>query len=98
MISKKPKTREIIDKLRPDYLICDEVQHVKYVDNEGEDELDQGESSELRNIWGASINEFAEKNPGMKILGITATPERSDGVNVAFACLIINVCSPVFPA
>lgn len=83
MISKKPKTREIIDKLRPDYLICDEVQHVKYVDNEGEDELEQGESSELRNIWGASVNEFAEKNPGMKILGITATPERSDGVNVA---------------
>ena len=73
LLSDKESTREAIEKLNPDIIIMDEMHHLK-TDNNGENEQDE-------NIWGQKVKELLDMYPNAKVLGLTATPERTDGIN-----------------
>lgn len=77
--SKSARTQGLLDKLAPDFIICDEVHHIK---TKKEDDIEK-EKELLENVWGKAMVDLVNNNPQAKILGITATPERGDGVNVA---------------
>lgn len=77
--SKNARVQGLLDKLDPDFIICDEVHHIK---TKKEDDI-ENEKELLENIWGKAMVDLVNNNPQAKILGITATPERGDGVNVA---------------
>mgnify|MGYP000039018807 CR=1 FL=1 len=99
MISKSKMTQEVLDKLEPDFVICDEAHHIKRKKQEegiekSEEEI-QKEIQEEANVWGTAMASFIEKNPQAKILGITATPERSDGVNIAVDFFEGNIASEI---
>jgi len=86
IISKSERAQEILANLSPDFIICDEVHHIKTRKQEGlENDAEETEEDTKgqENLWGTAMVNFVEKNPQAKILGITATPERGDGVNVA---------------
>jgi len=96
IISKSEKSQEVLSKLKPDYIICDEVHHIKTRTQQDEiDKNDEDDIEKLENIWGKAMVEFTEKNPQAKILGITATPERGDGVNVAIEFFNKNIASEI---
>ena len=73
LISNKKSARAIIEKLNPDIIIIDEMHHLK-TDNNEENEQDE-------NVWGQKVKELLDMYPNAKVLGLTATPERTDGIN-----------------
>lgn len=77
--SKNARAQGLLDKLNPDFIICDEVHHIK---TKKEDDI-ENETELLENVWGKAMVDLVKNNSQAKILGITATPERGDGVNVA---------------
>ena len=74
-----------IDSLKPDLIVLDEVHHVKtkrireryLVEDEDEVELKRDD-----NVWGKAVKQLLDKCPNAKVLGLSATPIRTDGANV----------------
>lgn len=114
-LGKKDSVDEVLEKLKPDLIIIDEMHHLKtkgfsqdkkrevindeYIDDITIDEEDfenEEETIETKeyfkkrkeekenddNKWGEKFNLFLEKNPQAKLLGLSATPIRTDGTNV----------------
>ena len=78
LLSQKPSARKIIESLNPDIIIMDEVHHIKTID----DDEDKQENEKESNRWGQRVKELLDMYPQAKVLGLTATPERTDRVNV----------------
>jgi superfamily II DNA or RNA helicase len=74
-----------IASLKPDLIVLDEVHHVKtkrireryLVEDEDEVELKRDD-----NVWGKAVKQLLDRCPDAKILGLSATPIRTDGANV----------------
>ena len=81
-IGENENLDKVLEKLNPDLIVVDEMHHLKTA----RDELvvDDEENSNIRkeNEWGRKIKELLEKYPSAKVLGLSATPIRSDNVNV----------------
>ena len=73
LLRDNESTRKVIEKLNPDIIIIDEMHHLK-TDNNEENEQDE-------NVWGQKVKELLDMYPNAKVLGLTATPERTDGIN-----------------
>ena len=73
LLRDNESTRKVIEKLNPDIIILDEMHHLK-TDNNEENEQDE-------NVWGQKVKELLDMYPNAKVLGLTATPERTDGIN-----------------
>lgn len=94
---EKESADELISKLKPDVIIVDEMHHLKtksireaargivIQDDDIIDEETEGKDSEEKeqqNKWGEKFHKFLEANPQAKLLGLSATPIRTDGANV----------------
>ncbi len=94
---EKESADELISKLKPDVIIVDEMHHLKtksireaargiviqdddIIDEETEGK--DGEEKEQQNKWGEKFHKLLEANPQAKLLGLSATPIRTDGANV----------------
>lgn len=72
---------KVLEKLNPDLIVVDEVHHLKTKTN---DLVEDEENNNIKkeNEWGRKIKELLERYPNAKVLGLSATPIRSDNVNV----------------
>jgi superfamily II DNA or RNA helicase len=84
-MANKGNLNYLFEKIKPDYIVLDEVHHIKtrkikekYVVGD-EDEIEQKEDE---NIWGRGIKQLLDKYPDAKVLGLSATPIRTDGADV----------------
>lgn len=99
IISESKRAKNILDKLSPDFIICEEAHHMKTIDDDARKEKSEEEiQAELQkeaNVWGTRMQKFIKNNPQAKVLGLTATPERGDGVNVAIRFFDGKVASEI---
>ena len=89
-LEEKVSIDEMIANLKPDIIIVDEMHHLKTksIRDAGNKVLDEDENEETdeienqENKWGNKFNKLLEMNPQAKLLGLSATPIRTDGANV----------------
>ena len=81
-IEEKESVDELVESLKPDIIIVDEMHHLKTKQTTEEDEIENEESIDQENKWGQKFNRLLEMNPQAKLLGLSATPIRTDGANV----------------
>lgn len=94
---EKESADKLISKLKPDIIIVDEMHHLKtksireasrgivIYDDDSIDKDTEGKDSEEKehqNKWGEKFHKLLEANPQAKLLGLSATPIRTDGANV----------------
>ena len=97
-LGEKDSIDEVIEKLKPDLIVVDEMHHLKTrkagIDSEditdeidddivnGKDIIDNEERINQENKWGQKFKQLLEMYPQAKLLGLSATPIRNDGTNV----------------
>jgi superfamily II DNA or RNA helicase/predicted transcriptional regulator len=84
-MADKGKLDETIEKIKPDLIVLDEVHHVKTKRVREQYIIDEEDEVELKrddNIWGKTVKQLTDKCPNAKVLGLSATPIRTDGANV----------------
>ena len=81
---KKDSETKLIDRLKPDMIIVDEMHHLKTKSMRDKNNIVFNEEDEQKNEneWGKKFLSYLEKNSQAKLLGLTATPIRNDNANV----------------
>jgi len=85
------KTKSIKEAGRSNVAIDDESDEI--VDDE--EEIANVEEQEQQNKWGEKFHKFLEDNPQAKLLGLSATPLRTDGANVVERIFEDSVASEI---
>ena len=73
---------KILENLNPNLIVVDEMHHLKTTRNELVENEEENSNIKRENEWGKKIKELLERYPNAKVLGLSATPIRSDNVNV----------------
>ena len=73
---------DILEKLNPDLIVVDEMHHLKTRKDELIVDEEEKPNIKRENEWGRKIKELLDRYPNAKVLGLSATPIRSDNVNV----------------
>lgn len=73
---------KVLEKLNPDLIVVDEMHHIKTKRNDIVEEDEENNHVKKENEWGKKIEELIERYPQAKVIGLSATPIRSDNVNV----------------
>lgn len=105
-INKKDSSiRKLLNKIKPNLIVIDEMHHVKTKNNtfgngieEDEENLTENEKQELRkeeNEWGKCFQKLLDEFPDAKVLGLSATPIRTDGANVVERIFKNSVASEI---
>ena len=105
-INKKDSSiRKLLNKIKPNLIVIDEMHHVKTKNNtfgngieEDEENLTENEKQELRkeeNEWGKCFQKLLDEFPDAKVLGLSATPIRTDGANVVERIFENSVASEI---
>ena len=113
---EKDSVNEILEQLKPDIIIVDEMHHLKtksikeagrsnvVLEDESDEIVEEDEDinytpdleeREQQNKWGEKFHKFLEDNPQAKLLGLSATPLRTDGANVVERIFEDSVASEI---
>ncbi|MBO5349804.1 MAG: DEAD/DEAH box helicase family protein [Clostridia bacterium] len=94
---ERESINKVLARLKPNIIVIDEMHHLKtksmqeasreniiYDDIwvEEDDEKIRTQETEQQNKWGEKFDKFLQDNPQSKLLGLSATPIRTDGANV----------------
>ena len=98
-LGEKDSVDEVIEKFKPDLIVVDEMHHLKTRRNgtdseditdeinddivDEKDTIDNEDRINQENKWGQKFKRLLEMCPQAKLLGLSATPIRNDGANVA---------------
>ena len=100
-IGEKDSLDNYIKNMNPDLIVIDEMHHLKTKKNvieEDEENLTQKQKENIENIenkWGEKFQMLLDKCPNAKVLGLSATPIRTDGANVVERIFKNSVASEI---
>ena len=105
-INKKDSIiKGMLDTVKPDLIVIDEMHHIKTKGNTFGNEIEDDEENLIEeekqerikeeNEWGKCFQELLDKCPNAKVLGLSATPIRTDGANVVERIFENSVASEI---
>ena len=100
-IGEKDSLDNYIKNMNPDLIVIDEMHHLKTKKNvieEDEENLTQKQKENIENTenkWGEKFQMLLNKCPNAKVLGLSATPIRTDGANVVERIFKNSVASEI---
>ena len=100
-IGEKDSLDNYIKNMNPDLIVIDEMHHLKTKKNaieEDEENLTQKQKENIENTenkWGEKFQMLLDKCPNAKVLGLSATPIRTDGANVVERIFKNSVASEI---
>ena len=104
-LGEKDSLDNYIKEMNPDLIVIDEMHHLKtkknksnnYIEDD-EENLTQNQKDEKQkeeNKWGEKFNELLDMCSNAKVLGLSATPIRTDGANVVERIFEDSVASEI---
>ena len=99
-LGEKERLDNYIKNMNPDLIVIDEMHHLrtkKYIeeDNEIISNKQKSEIEKDENEWGKKFRELLEMCQHAKVLGLSATPIRTDGANVVERIFENSVASEI---